>query len=286
MQAEHAVGAVPIHQRIADEIRDRIISGALPVGARLPSVRELQEQWSCTSITVRSALDVLRQEGRITGGRGKPATVRPPMQRHPIHLSNNWTNEQKALVLKPRQEREKRGAIEMVAGIPIDNIISTHKYATVDASDELAAEFSVAVGEKLQRRVYEMTDPKSGLRIAFSVSYIPLKLIEGNPELLDDKNEPWPGGHQHQLYTVGIELARIDRSIIAVAPTPGEREKWGMDLGTPIIRIRSRSVDTNDRTVELSDASYPADRTEIELSEHLTPWPEDYSRFDLTKGDR
>ena len=48
-----------------------------------------------------------------------------------------------------------------------------------------------------------MLDPETNNRLSFSVSYIPRFLIESNPELLEERNEPWPGGHQHQLYTVG-----------------------------------------------------------------------------------
>ncbi|PKV97684.1 GntR family transcriptional regulator [Amycolatopsis echigonensis] len=269
-----------MHLQIADDLRERINSGALQAGEPLPPVRELQGQWNCASITVRSALTELRQEGLITAsGRGKPPVVRPQVQKHPIHLSARWTNEQKALVLRPRDERAKRGAIEMIAGIPIDEIISTHVYKDIPAGAELAAEFSIQDTDVLQQRTYEMKDPKSGHRIAFSVSYIPLDLISSNPELLDDANEPWPGGHQHQLYTVGIELGRIERTVTAAEPSSIDREKWGMDVGTPLLKVRSRSIDVQDRVVELSDAVYPADRTKIEVSEQLTPWPAGYPKY-------
>jgi GntR family transcriptional regulator len=52
-----------------------------------------------------------------------------------------------------------------------------------------------------------------------------------------------------------------------------------------MIRVRSRSVDIKGRVVELSDAVYPADRTEIEVVEQLTRWPDDHPQFDRTRGD-
>src|SRR4051794_14457915 len=103
MQAERTSGVVPMHLQIADDLRERITSGDLKAGESLPSVRELQDRWNCAGITVRSALTELRQEGLITAsGRGKPPVVRAPVQKHPIHLSARWSNEQKALVLHPR----------------------------------------------------------------------------------------------------------------------------------------------------------------------------------------
>jgi GntR family transcriptional regulator len=51
-----------------------------------------------------------------------------------------------------------------------------------------------------------------------------------------------------------------------------------MDSGVPLLYVRSRSVDINDRVVELSDAACPADRTEITFVEQLKRWPKDYPR--------
>jgi GntR family transcriptional regulator len=118
-----------------------------------------------------------------------------------------------------------------------------------------------------------MLDPETNNRLSFSVSHIPRFLIESNPELLDERNEPWPGGHQHQLYTVGIELDKVVRTVIAVAPSPAVQHRWGMDSGVPLLIVRSSSVDTGNRVVEISEASYPADRSELEFVEKLDRWP-------------
>lgn len=285
MESEPTSGTVPVHHAIADALRRRIETGDLRPGDSLPSVRELEEEHGTSANTVRAALAVLREEGRINAGRGKPATVREPVERQRINLTSTWSDEQKQLVLRPRAERETRGAIEMISGIPIKDIDSFHDYEVVPAVDELALEFGIEPGTPLQQRTYEMRRKGGGNRLSWSVSYIPLHLIEAYPPLLDDNEEPWPGGHQHQLYTVGIELDAFRRTMTAVQPTPGERQRWGIAQGVPMIRIRSRSIDVDGRVVEVSDAVYPADRTEIELVEQLTRWPADYPRFDRERGD-
>ncbi len=281
MRSEPTAGTVPVHHQIADKLRMWIESGSLAPGDPLPSIRSLQDEWDCAPITARTALDVLRGEGLITSsGRGKTAVVRKPVHRQPIRLASHWADEQKALVLRPRTERALRGAIEMVSGIPIADVTSTHQYQVIPANANLADEFGIQTGADVQQRTYEMTDPGSDRRLAFSVSYIPLALIASNPDLLDQRNEPWPGGHQHQLYTVGIEIDRLVRSIIAVEPTPRDRQHWAMDIGVPLLRVRTRSIATTGSVVELSEATYPADRTEITVTEHLTRWPADHPRFD------
>jgi GntR family transcriptional regulator len=104
------------------------------------------------------------------------------------------------------------------------------------------------------------------------VSYLPYALISANPDLLDSKNEPWPGGTQHQLYTVGIEITRIVDVVTSVMPTTAEAKHWELDAGVPMLRVRRISIDTQDRVVEVSDADFPADRTELRFATPLKQW--------------
>ncbi|GIH08060.1 GntR family transcriptional regulator [Rhizocola hellebori] len=57
--------AKPPYQVIADEIRQRIASGELAAGARVPSARQITAQWSVAIATATKALAVLRQEGVV-----------------------------------------------------------------------------------------------------------------------------------------------------------------------------------------------------------------------------
>jgi GntR family transcriptional regulator len=281
MQPEPTAGVVPLHHQIADAIRLEITSGTLRPGAPVPSIGELCERWNCAPGSAKTALSVLKNEGLITGGRGRPATVRKPPTR--IRLDISTSQQAKALVLRPEAERRIKGAIEMTAGIPISAVHSSHKYSLIEANDELATEFGIEHKAELLRRAYEMTERDTGRRLSWSISYIPKSLIEGNDDLLDESKEPWPGGHLHQLYTVGIEVDRFVRSVIAVSPSTGDRQRWGMESGVPLIYVRSRSIDIEGRVVELSDAAYPADRTEILFEERLDRWPADYPRYTAVK---
>jgi GntR family transcriptional regulator len=105
------------------------------------------------------------------------------------------------------------------------------------------------------------------------VSHIPLALVEGNPALLDPDREPWPGGTQHQLSTVGIEIMRIVDEVTARMPTTVEVQLWGLPDGVPLIFCRRISIDADGCVVEISDANYPADRTELHFITPLKPWP-------------
>src|SRR5687768_3677037 len=62
--------------QMADDLRQAIRSGSLGPGDRLPSTRELMEQYGVANMTVQNALRVLRDEGLIYGVPGRGSYVR------------------------------------------------------------------------------------------------------------------------------------------------------------------------------------------------------------------
>ncbi|MFI5841174.1 GntR family transcriptional regulator [Catenuloplanes sp. NPDC051500] len=61
----------PHYRRVAAEIRRQIEEGDLPPGAKIPSTRELQEQYGVGNNAVYMAVTLLEQEGLIEGHQGK-----------------------------------------------------------------------------------------------------------------------------------------------------------------------------------------------------------------------
>jgi GntR family transcriptional regulator len=61
----------PAYRAIADVIRERIDQCELTGGDRLPTERELVEEFGVARMTVRNALDVLQSEGLIERRRGR-----------------------------------------------------------------------------------------------------------------------------------------------------------------------------------------------------------------------
>ncbi|WP_249677216.1 PLP-dependent aminotransferase family protein [Pseudomonas abieticivorans] len=65
------VPGTPKVQQIVDALQRAIEQGALPIGSKLPAVRELTEQWGVSKFTVIEALDRLRGRGLITSSQGR-----------------------------------------------------------------------------------------------------------------------------------------------------------------------------------------------------------------------
>ena len=260
----------PLQLQIADDIRMEIERGNLVPGTPLPTLAELCEQWSCSMNTARGAVALLKAQGLITTGRGKPPTVRIAPRK--VIRSSERHQAEKDLAIKSEAERASMGEAETNLNMSINQQRFESHYDQIEAGEELAGIFQIPAADLVLRRQWEATDKDTGLRLSWSVAYIPLDLVKENPAILDERNEPWPGGTMHQLSTVGIEVARIVDEVTARMPTTVEMQQWGLPNGVPIIFCRRISIDTQDRVVEVSDADYPADRTELQFVTPLKPW--------------
>jgi GntR family transcriptional regulator len=55
-------GPVPPYRQIADQLRARIADGTIPVGRRIPSLVELEQEFGVARDTLRKAVQVLKDE--------------------------------------------------------------------------------------------------------------------------------------------------------------------------------------------------------------------------------
>jgi 2-aminoadipate transaminase len=79
MQIElNRASAQPLYMQVAQDIQRRIRSGALPLGTRLPTVRDLAQQLGVTRLTIHSAYSELQAGGWVeaTVGRGTFVAMR------------------------------------------------------------------------------------------------------------------------------------------------------------------------------------------------------------------
>ena len=67
----------PMYVQLANVLRDRIRRGEIPVGRRLPSQSELEAETggAVSRRTLKSALEVLADEGLVQGVQGKGVFV-------------------------------------------------------------------------------------------------------------------------------------------------------------------------------------------------------------------
>jgi GntR family transcriptional regulator len=68
---------VPPYRQIANALRERIVSGDIPPGRRIPSLVELEAEFEVARDTLRKATQVLKDEGFLETVKGMGLYVRP-----------------------------------------------------------------------------------------------------------------------------------------------------------------------------------------------------------------
>lgn len=80
------------YRQLASVLRDRIRSGALPAGQRMPSEKDLHDEFGLARETVRRAIAVLRAEGLIDVRHGHGTFVVDAPQRVELHPGDSVTS--------------------------------------------------------------------------------------------------------------------------------------------------------------------------------------------------
>jgi GntR family transcriptional regulator len=73
-----AISKYPLYLKIAERIRADIVSGTLPEGLKLPSQRELAQEFQTTLMTVRQALELLEDEELVRTEHGRGMFISSP----------------------------------------------------------------------------------------------------------------------------------------------------------------------------------------------------------------
>ncbi len=258
--------------RIATDLRKKIQTGALQPGTQLAVEGVLTDAYRVSLVTVRRALDLLAAEGLIEKRQGIGTFVRAPRQK--IRRSSDRYQWEHDRVRLSEEERRASGAVEQDTGLDLDDLDFHAEYRTIGADEDLAEAFGVPVGTTLLERVYRTSSREDRAPFGIGRSLLVYDMIKDNPALLDPANEPWPGGTHHQLSTVGIEIDRIVDDVTARPPLGDEADELSITAGVAVLVLRKTSIDTRDKVVEIVEAVYPGDRTELSYTIRLKHWDE------------
>jgi GntR family transcriptional regulator len=203
-------------------------------------------------------------------GEGNADLVRGP--RHPVRRSNGRHQWEKDRARAGVGERRSTGATEHDTGLEVDDLVFSASYNRVRADAELSRALGVPHGTALLERLYRTRHEDEPAPFDLVRSYLVVDLVEGDPDLLDETKEPWPGGTQSQLHTVGIELDRVEERVTVRPPTAAEAGELGLRAGIAVMVVHRSSVDTRGRVVEWAEVILPGDRTEAVFTTALERW--------------
>ncbi len=185
------------------------------------------------------------------------------------NLRYQWEKDRARL---PETQRIRTGVTERDTGYDSRELVFSASYRTAEADRDLAEAFGVPEGTALIERTYRTRHAAESPPFSLVISRLVRAMVAANPALLDETREPWPGGTQHQLSTVGIELDRVEDRLRTRPPTPTEAAELQLPPRAAVLLLRKMSFDTAGRVVELSDITLPGDRAELVFTTRLTRW--------------
>jgi len=243
----------PVYKQIADIIRERIDDGDLGPGDRLPSETALMQRFGTARATVRSALEVLAGEGRVTSARGIGVFVR---ERHAVPVVVRQTTERLA------REHRKAGKTPLevdgeASGMRLRQDV--YAFEEVAAPPEIAERLQVPSGTTVfaRRRLVRLAD---GTPMQLADSFIPLALAKGQLREPDSG----PGGTYARIEeTLGQRLTRFTEELTFRMPTPREVHPLRLGPGIPVVNL-VRVAYVGDRPVECFVGVMAGDKHRLE----------------------
>ena len=239
------VSGVPAYRQIADRLRERIASGELAPGDRLPSEAELMDTYSAARATVRQAVGVLRSEGLVVAEQGRGAFVRgrPPVRRL-------------AYDRFARRHRERGRAAflaEMEGRQPEVEVLAVESYA---APVEIAGRLGVAEDAKVLRRFRRYLDGGQPLEIADLIH--PVVNCRGHS---DGGDQPRSGRDLRTHRRAGTPARPLRRGCDgADANSRGGARPAVAGGNAAVLHLVRTAYDSEGQAVEVCDTVMAADR--------------------------
>ena len=218
------------YRTIADDLRRRVEAGEFAAGRTLPSESELSAAYEASRVTVRRALDLLRDEGLIDArqGFGWFAAVDPLRQ----SLGRLGTIESQLADSGVRSERRILDFGFVAAAPRVRQVLGT---ATVLEVRRL----NLADGEPFARVTVWCPDDLGAHLSRADVERAPFYELLGTP------------------------LGGAVQTIGAAAADPRDAALLEVPVGSPVLRCERTTSDPGGRPVLLSEHVFPAHRTEF-----------------------
>ncbi|ARF78805.1 GntR family transcriptional regulator [Kitasatospora aureofaciens] len=241
----------PKYQRLAADLRRRIAEGEFTTDAALPVESELERQYGVARNTVRLAVDVLVNEGRLVRLQGKGTYLRE----HPVldHHAYGPT-----LPPAPRDCLAAPSDVYLGEAAEAGRELSTDfEMMIVRARVDIAERLGLRPGETIVvRRQLRLLD-----REPYSIeeSHYRAGLAAGTPLMEPD---PVEGGDEAVLAALGrTEIGAVDH-LVARMPGPEEAQWFQGGPGVPLV-VQTRVTYDRRGPVRVIETRYSADRSRL-----------------------
>ncbi|MFJ6579280.1 GntR family transcriptional regulator [Streptomyces sp. NPDC091368] len=235
----------PLIERIAADIRKKIMSGDWEPGRKAPTNDELQRLYGTTNVTIQKALRILKAERFLEGRAGVGVYVRNerPQTITPAHYIEPAAAGQSYRWLTEASKRQQRGKYRML------------EVAEVTPPVEVARAMRLEAGGTavLRSRIGFLNDQPAEL----VHSYYPIELARGT-RLADRRLIP--GGSPALLEEMGYPTRSQDDEVAARPATTEEYVALELPGDVPILEIFRVVYSDDERPIEVTVIAKPAHR--------------------------
>ncbi|MGY2025924.1 MULTISPECIES: GntR family transcriptional regulator [Nocardia] len=221
--------------------RDAITAGDLREGERMPSVREIADQWKVAYTTAAKAMRQLAADGLVSTS--KQGTIVAFMEGSTYSPADRLRSVHRGRVIYPH------GASRIISA------------ELVPAPQHVADAMGIETGDQVVRR--ERVTMHGEVPVTWSVTWMPGELTEQVPELLD--LAPIPGGQG----TIGLVKERTGRfpkvgldsyRQCAAPATALIAERLGIAEGDPVLIGENRWPEETGVVLEFGEFAIPANQ--------------------------
>jgi GntR family transcriptional regulator len=223
------VRTIRYHQ-IAEELKSRVLSGTYAAGRLLPSESDMSAEFAVSRVTIRKALEVLRDIGLVDARQGFGWFVAGETVRQPLARLATIEDQMRASGMIPqRQVLEfafEKAPTDVARALGTSQVLRVRRINLADG--EPFAIVTVWCGAELGQHLSRAD-------------------VERSPfyELLDI---PFAGATQ----TIGADAATQDEATLLKVP-----------VGSPVLRCQRTTQSVEGKTVLVSRHVFPAHRTEF-----------------------
>lgn len=146
----------PLYTQVADALRERIVKEVWTIGSQIPTLPELAEEFGVALVTVRQAVQLLKNEQLLAAVQGRGTFVRNKPQTHPkMRVETSLTKlaelyRELAPRVLPLEERAAVPRLQPEDGLPAP---SYHLLRRVHASDRQPTSM---ISAYLDERVFKL----------------------------------------------------------------------------------------------------------------------------------
>jgi GntR family transcriptional regulator len=226
-------GLIPRYYQLKEILEGRIESGEYQVGNRFPTDEELCVEYKLSRGTVRRAVDMLVEDGKLRREQGRGTFVNSPVL-SPVYFR----------LANFEEEMKLRG------WTPGTKLLNLRKFP---ASEEIAKHLQIRTGDE----VIEISRLRlaDGKPIAHETRYLSYQTC---PQLLEEDLENQPI-HTLLLDKYNIPLIRAWYTIEARVLSPKEAELLQVEPGSASFAVERITYTTNDRPVTWYRTIYRGD---------------------------